>query len=155
MSSTFNDLRWDEHVTDVFRRASKRIFAIRNLKRSGCDTHSIIKVYRQTIQSILAYCHPCCCNMCQFCFKTLLKIEKRALNIIFQNCKRSPDDIVTLPIAIQRSCVRLFQNVADNIKHPLRSFFDKRRPTPRNKSTLKRPRCKTVRFKNSFIKYCS
>ena len=34
-------------------------------------------------------------------------------------------------------------------------FFSIRQPTPRNKSTLKKPRCRTERFKNSFIKFCS
>jgi hypothetical protein len=54
-----NDLRWEAHLQQVIRRASKRIFAIRNLRRSGCDSQVLLKVYRATIQSLLIYCYPC------------------------------------------------------------------------------------------------
>ena len=54
-------------------KACKRIYVIRNLKRSGCDAQSIMRVYRQTIQSLLVYGHPCCCNMSQSVSKHLWK----------------------------------------------------------------------------------
>jgi hypothetical protein len=150
-----NNLRWDEHCKDVHKRASKRIFAIRNLKRSGCDIQSMLKVYRQTIQSLLSYCHPCCCNMSQSCLDTLTKVETRCLRVILRNCSNQRlSHFVPLSTAIFNSCDRLFKNVLHQNDHRLRIFFDQRKKTPRNNSTLKKPKCRTARFKNSFIKFC-
>lgn len=104
-------------------KASKRIYVIRNLKRSGCDAQSIMRVYRQTIQSLLVYGHPCCCNMSQKCIETLMKIERRVMKVIFHGYKTCPENFVTLPHANERSCVNLFHSVLNSHNHPLRTFF--------------------------------
>ena len=144
------DLRWDSHFQQVIRRASKRIFVIRNLRRSGCDVQSMLSVYRATIQSLLVYCYPCVCNAPQRLQNSLLKVEKRVLKIITDG----KVDFKDLETSGNELCKRLFQQVLLNPDHPLRFFFDERNPTPRNALTLRRPRCRTARFGNSFIRFC-
>ena len=147
------DLRWDAHFQDVVRRASKRIFVIRNLRRSGCQEEAIWRVYQATIQSLLLYSFPCFCNAPQRLMNTFLKIEKRVSRIIIGD-RDKHYNFVSLDDAGSRQCQRLFLQVLHNEAHPLRTFFEARRPTARNPRTLRRPMCRTTRFSNSFLKFC-
>ena len=52
-------------------------------------------------------------------------------------------------------CERLFRDLLRDGHHPLRSLFVNRVPTTRDQSVLKRPFTRTVRFKNSFIRFGS
>jgi uncharacterized surface protein with fasciclin (FAS1) repeats len=150
-----NDLRWDTHIQDVVRRASKRIFVIRNLRRAGCQEAEMWRVYQATIQSLLLYGYPCFCNAPQRLISSLTKVERRVRRIIYGSADDSKrNNSVSFGDASSKLCQRLFQQVLINKDHPLRDFFEPRQPTPRNALTLKRPRCRTARFKNSFIKYC-
>ena len=146
-----NNLRWDAHFDDTIRKASKRIFVIRNLRRSGCHAEVIWRVYQATIQSLLLYGYPCFCNAPQKLINSLEKVERRVARIISDDTSRCQGVVA----AGQQLCQRLFQQVLKNADHPLRAFFESRQPTPRNPLTLKKPKSRTVRFKNSFIKFCA
>ena len=115
---------------------------------------SIWRVYQATIQSLLLYGYPCFCNAPQKLMNFFMKVESRAKRIIFDQSERSRD-VTSLSAAGDMQCQRLFQQVLRHVDHPLRIFFEPRQPTPRNALILKRPRSRTVRFKNSFIRYCA
>ena len=149
---TFTDnLLWNTHVQNQVKKACKRIFIIRNLKRSGCDEKVIFNVYTALIRSVLLYCYPCFCNAPQYLHDMLLKVEKRVLKIV---SKDFVSDCANILNAADNQCSALFKNVLTASEHPLRELFLPRLPTSRNPCNLRRPRIKTKRFSSSFVKFC-
>jgi hypothetical protein len=145
-----NNFLWNKHVDNVVSKASKRIFVLRNLKRSGCEPNILLHVYKTLVRSVLSYAYPCFCNAPKYLHESLLKVEKRAFRIIFNRSFHEDN--------FEHACIKLCQNLFNKIvtleSHPLRSLFLPRAPTPRNVCPLRPPITKTSRFKTSFIKFC-
>lgn len=58
--STFSsDLSWNKHIDEVVSKADKRIYIIRNLKRSGYPPVVLHRIFK----SILLYSFPVFCNL--------------------------------------------------------------------------------------------
>ena len=49
------DLKWNTHVEYICKKASKRLYSLRVLKRASVDEMSILKVYLTTIRPVLEY----------------------------------------------------------------------------------------------------
>lgn len=146
-----DDLKWNLHVKKAVTKANKRIFIVRNLRRSGCPPHLILLAYYSFIRSVLLYAFPCVCNAPNYLLSRLLKIEKRVFRII--GC-HSPS--VSLFEAAHKSCVKMMTSIEKCSDHPLRVMFNPRNvSSTRASSTLQRPFAKTSRFGNSFVKFCS
>ena len=145
-----DNLRWDTHIDALCRKACKRIFVLHNLKRSGADSSSLVCVYNAIIRPTLLYGFECFCNAPERAFKQLKRVENRVLRII------GPDrtDLKDLISHAEDLCVSLFEKIKADDLHPLRELFESRNPTPRNKNPLRKPRTRTKRFGNSFIKFC-
>ena len=50
-----NDLKWNEHIDYISKKASKRLYSLRILKKVGVNREGILKVYFTTIRPILEY----------------------------------------------------------------------------------------------------
>ena len=149
-----HDLKWDSHYKLALTKASKRIFLIRNLRRSDCPTHLLLQAYKVFVRSIILYAFPTICNAPSFLKNKLLRFERRILRIV--GC-----DTNTFPSIIESGeelCQRLFAKVSVNPSHPLRQCFASRPDTSRRlrKTSLDiRPvRAKTKRLHNSFVRFC-
>jgi hypothetical protein len=143
------DMKWDKHVDFCVRKASRRIYLILSLKRAGCSSRLLFNVYTSCIRPILLYCFPTYCNIPQFLRRKLLSVEKRIFRII-----SSDDELPSLFSASDVMCERLFQRIVRDPCHPLRQFFEVRQGSSRNVCPLRRPRTRTKRFLNSFIRFC-
>ena len=145
-----HDLRWKYHCDNIVKKACKRIFVIRNLKRSGCDPSLLFHVYRALIRSVLLYAYPCFCNAAQHLHESLYKVERRLFRMIFNNSFYEDN----IEQASMNLCRSLFRAILCTDSHPLRCLFLAREPTHRNPCVLRPPRSRTKRFSNSFIKFC-
>ena len=56
------NLKWNDHFDFVSRKAAKRLFVLRNLKRSGCPDHLLFKTYSGFIRPLLTYAFASFCN---------------------------------------------------------------------------------------------
>ena len=50
-----HDLKWNSHVDHVIAKSSKRLYALRLLKRADVNSEDILKVYLCNIRSVLEY----------------------------------------------------------------------------------------------------
>ena len=78
-----DDFKWNQHIKNIVHKASRGIFVIRNLKRSGCDSKILYNVYLALIRSVLLYCFPCFCNAPAYLLRMISKVESRVLRIVF------------------------------------------------------------------------
>ena len=147
------DLRWNSYVDFIIKKASKRIFLIVHLKRSGCPNALIWKAYVVFIRPILLYCYSTFCNIPRYLRRKLLRIEKRVSRIIGEENVQNPKPIFSAGDSI---CDSMFEKVKTDKSHPLRTFFAERdlSRSSRNQCPLKRPATKTSRYRDSFVKYC-
>lgn len=146
------NLKWDIHFDFILKKASKRIFIIRNLRRSGASPSLMWRTYVALIRPILLYAFPCICNAPNFLWDKLVRVERRVCRIISDNSVCNP----SLLYAADLSGLRFFSKIAENVHHPLRKFFGTKvsHRSSRSVNTLYRPFAKTKRFSLSFIKYC-
>lgn len=144
-----SDLRWNTHVSYIVSKASRRIFIIRNLRRSGCSSDLIFKVYVAFMRSVLLYAYPSFCNLPSYLTNRLVAVEKRVRRIIAAEVNQ--EDITQ---AGTKYCTNLFNSILSNPSHPLRALFEVAPSTAtRSSSTLRPPFAKTKRLSNSFIKF--
>lgn len=144
-----SDLKWNVHVNRTIKKASRRIFIIRNLKRAGCSSSVMYSAYVAFIRSVLLYCYPVFCNIPSYLFNCIARVERRVFRIIGDEAK----SLMSFESAARQVCENLFDDVLKNVHHPLRSMFVNRIPTCRNPAVLKPPFARTVRFKNSFVRF--
>ena len=79
-----HDLTWNAHVEITFsKRANKRLYTIRTLKKACVPKGDIVKVYISLIPSILEYAVPAWENIPLYLQDAIESIQKRALAVIF------------------------------------------------------------------------
>ena len=78
-----NDLKWNEHINYIWKKASKRVYSLRILKKVGVYREGILKVFLTTIRPILEYGVQVWQDISEFLSNKLETIQKRALHIIY------------------------------------------------------------------------
>ena len=79
----FVDLKWNTHITHIVSKASKRLYFLRLLKRSGVDRYSLLTVFTTCIRPVLEYgCQAWSYGITQYLSDEIERIQKRALKII-------------------------------------------------------------------------
>ena len=48
-----DNLKWNEHVNHIFKKASKRLYMLRVFKRSNADTSTLLTLYSTIIRPVL------------------------------------------------------------------------------------------------------
>ena len=127
-----SDLTWTTHVRHISFKASKRLYALRILKRSGVQPSDLKAVYCSFIRPVLEYACPVWhTSLPKFLTDEFEHIQKRALKIIVphfsyseslidlklstleerRNCYADPfikTIIVTLPVKFLIYCLNLW-----------------------------------------------
>ena len=52
------DLKWNKHVDYTYKKACKKLYSLRVLRRAGVEQRNILKVYLTTIRPVLKYAVP-------------------------------------------------------------------------------------------------
>ena len=52
------DLSWNEHCDSIHKKATKRLFVLRTLKRVGLGTNDLVLVFFSIVRSIVEYAWP-------------------------------------------------------------------------------------------------
>ena len=153
-------MSWSEHITYIHGKASKRIYNIIILKRSGVATPDICKVYCACIRSILEYAAPVWhSGLTQEQSHMLENIQKRVLKIILP----SHDYDSALQICNLQTLQERRKMLSKRFFKTIKKFDDKLNylllPNApernlRSQNVYKIPSSKTERYKNTFIPFC-
>jgi hypothetical protein len=113
------DLKWNTHIDGIIKKASQRIFVLKNLK-SFLDKKDLTKIYNALILSVLEYGAPVMVGMVAKNARKLERVRRRCHRIICgPDCKCE-----ALPPLTERRverAVKLFKSFTHdtNILHPL------------------------------------
>ena len=71
------NLKWIVHVNHIVKKAGKRLYMLRVLKRSNADTSTLLTVYSAIIRPVLEYvCEVWHCNITEYLSDDIEKIQK-------------------------------------------------------------------------------
>ena len=76
------DLSWSVHCDAIIKKAIRRLYAIRALKKSGIATEDLVLVYCSLIRSVIEYTCAAFANLLRYLANALEKVQMRALAII-------------------------------------------------------------------------
>ena len=78
-----SNLTWNEHISEVIKKASKRLYFLVLLKRSRVPRHDMSTFYSVCIRSVLTYAAPAFFYaLPKYLKDELVGVEKRAMSII-------------------------------------------------------------------------
>ena len=154
-----NNLKWDEHIYEIVSKASKRLHILRVLRRSGIPPADLLTVYIALIRSILEYsCEVWHSSISCYLSDKLEKIQKRALRIIYpeQTYKDALllAGITKLETRREDLCLKTLTKITRG--GPLTQYVTQTRSNEHNYfirslNNLSTYKCRTDRFKNSFL----
>ena len=81
------NLTWNTYIDYIFKKACKRLYSLRILRRAGVASLSISKVYLTIIRPALEYAVPVWQLISSILSDKLETIQKRALKIIFPSAE--------------------------------------------------------------------
>ena len=155
-----NKLKWQNNTEAIVKKASKRLYVIRVLRRCGLSPSDLLLVYLSLVRSILEYACPVWHTaLPKYLSDKIEKVQKRAFRIIYPEadyqtalntakCKRLDDRRHEL-------CCKTFKKIEqpdcclNHLLPPLRA--EKHDRELRNNFNYCLPNCRTERHKNSFI----
>ena len=79
------DLTWGVHCDYIIKKANRRLYALRTLKKCGVPTSDLITVYCSLIRSVIEYASAVFANLPKYLSDALEGIQKRSLRIILLN----------------------------------------------------------------------
>jgi hypothetical protein len=140
-------LGWKEHVEYTAKKASSRIYILRQLK-PFLPTDSLTDIYYACIRSILEYCAPLFCNFKQYQSKRFDSVQKRCHKIICGSSECLCSRFVPLTYRRTITSFKLFRALVNDSSHPLHHLAPSRLPYT---GMFRIPVCTNNIIKKSFI----
>ena len=82
-----SDLKWNCHIDYVYKKAAKRLYGLRLLKRNALHADVLLSVYCTYIQPVKYSCESWHFNLPLYLSDQIENVQKRALRIIFPAMK--------------------------------------------------------------------
>ena len=154
-----NNLTWNMHIDQIIKKASKRMYFLIQLKRANVARHELILFYTSCIRSVMTYASPAFFYALPlYLKKDLENVEKRALSIICPGLAYRKalelSNIMSVNDYIASLCKKTFLSIANDPAHRLHNMLQSSGPSCYNLRCKRRfviAKCKTERFKNSFL----
>ena len=151
---TLNDhLKWNDNVNILVKKASKRLYILRILRRCGVPSADLLPVFFPW------YVQSWSTRLPDYLSNKIEHVQKRALRILYPGLHYIDAlqiaQIPPLDTRRRELCMKTFEKIAktnNRLNHllpPTREVAHGR--TLRNKDCLSLPKCRTNRYKNSFI----
>ena len=124
------DLSWNTHIDYMFKKACKRLYSLRILKRGGVASLNILKFFLTIIRPILEYAVPVWQSISGTWSDKLETIQKRALKIILLSAETYLEALEVAGIdnlADRRTiiCKKYMSRMKISPNHPLHPLLPK------------------------------
>ena len=154
-----SDLTWNNRISGIVKRVNKRLYFLRQLKRSHVKSEERRLFYFTCIRPVTEYaCSVYHHSLPQYLSFDLEGCQRRALRIIYPGC--SYDEALSMtglvPVHKRRELLRdkLFNSILCNPSHKLYSLLPSKNKCEvdlRNERAFTTRRLNTIRTRNSFI----
>ena len=152
---------WALRINIICKKASKRLYYLRNLKRSGLSEKELVQVYLSMKRPVAEYaCQVWATSLTQASSDELEAIQKRAFKIIAPSLKyiQALDRFGLPSLKVRRItlCTEMFKDIMNNPDHRLHSLLPKPKQESNNLRGHKKyplPRIQTNRSKHCLINW--
>ncbi|XP_068749040.1 uncharacterized protein [Montipora capricornis] len=105
------DLSWNVHIEHIVKKANKRLYALRTLKKSGLTTMQLVQVYCSIVRSVLEYACPVWAALPKYLDDAIESVQKTALRIVLPNCQTAliQSGISTLSQRMEEACTNFIK----------------------------------------------
>ena len=148
-----DDLKWNEHIGQITRKANRRLFHLRQCMKSHLPTEVGLTTYTSKIRPILEYASPVWGGLPGYLQNEVEKVQRRSLRILGLDS----DFLPTLETRRNKATSREFERICKDPEHPCHKLLPDKimnsyelRGDPREYRTFS----STERHKNSFIPRC-
>ena len=121
-----NDLTWNDQVTEITKKASKRLYFLTLLKRAGVPKQDLALFFVSCVRFSIDYAASVFSNgLPQYLKKELVRLEKRAISIITSGKCNSAIEMELTPILEHYYVLynRLFDNIVSELNHKLKALL--------------------------------
>ena len=148
-----DDLKWNEHIEQITRKANRRLFHLRQSMKSHLPTEVGLTTYTSKIRPILEYASPVWCGLPGYLQNEVEKVQRRSLRILGLDS----DFLPTLDTRRNKASSREFERICKDPEHPCQKLLPDKIMNPYE--LRRNPReyqisSSTERHKNSFIPRC-
>lgn len=154
-----NTLQWTHHISEVVKKANKRLYCLTQLKRAGVPISDIVNFYCTCIRPTLEYgaevFHH---SLPKFLENDLERVQKRSLAIIFPGEEYNQilqlSGLTSLYDRRHNLCKKLFRLMTLDNSHKLNNLLPPKNDQKynlRHKRAYTLPIIHTKRFQNTFI----
>eukprot|EP00057_Strongylocentrotus_purpuratus_P023181 XP_011677655.1 PREDICTED: RNA-directed DNA polymerase from mobile element jockey-like [Strongylocentrotus purpuratus] len=151
------NLRWNSHVNEIIKKASRKFYLIRSLKRFNAPRKDLLTVYTSYIRPTLEYCVPLWhSGITVQQSNNIEMIQKRALRIIlsdqyvsYRNALQKTE-LATLSERRDKLSLKFAESLQRNFKDWLPEAQNQRL---RRSNRLREIKCRTERFRNSALPF--
>ena len=109
------DLTWFTHVNYILKKANKRLYILRALRRSGVSVPDMVNIYCAVIRSVVEYASPVFSDLPAVLCCALERMQKRALSIILPGVSYQEalcqSGLAPLEVRRAESCVNFMKSV--------------------------------------------
>ena len=108
-----NNMNWCVHVTKIVKKAGKRLYMLRLLKRANADTKTLSTVYTTVMRPVLEYaCQVWHFDISGYLSDDIERVQRRALRIILPGLSYTEArELINIPLLNDRReslCERFF-----------------------------------------------
>ena len=154
-----SDLTWNAHITEVIKKAAKRLYFLIQLKRARVSQNDLCLFYVTCVRSVIDYAAPVFhYSLPAYLMQELERIQNRAMRIICPGIEyQYALVLVNLPTVAKHHndiCRRTFESICNDSGSKLKKLLPPLHECKyklRHTRTFNESRCKTNRAKNSFI----
>ena len=154
-----SDMRWNCHVSEIYRKFTSRLYFLRQLKRANIPTKDLLTFYITCVRPVAGYACPVFHSaLPAYLSAELEKLQKRAMRIIFPfmpyKVALATAGLSSMYERRETITAKLFNDVISNPNHKLHSLLPTRNQPKyslRNNRAYHLPGAKTNRLKNTFI----
>ena len=115
-----NNLKWDLHVSTQLKKANKRMYHVRCLRKMYVDNKIICLFYNSVVSSVLTYAiSSWFCSCSEKLKKDINKYRKN--KIVNNNCHQL---IETPNTVFKNKCMSLISKIVNDSSHPLNTYLN-------------------------------
>ena len=78
-----NDLKWNSHVDCITKKACKKLYSLRVLRRARVSQSNMLRIYLGLLRQVLEYAVPVWQDIPAYLSEAIERVQKRGLNIIY------------------------------------------------------------------------
>ena len=158
-----DNLKWDKNIAEIIKKANRRLYMLRMLKKFSFNHHELTTVYKGYVRPLLEYCDSTWhSSLTAGQSRSLEQLQRRACRIVLGKNLTSYSDALSDcdldPLYVRRveHCLRVAEGLSKNSRTnellpPVRRDVHGR--NLRNADKLTQLFVRTLRFQNSPIPY--